>query len=131
MAAGLRFISHALTHIGLVRQRNEDALLELPDLGPGIGLWAVADGMGGHEAGDFASASIVTALSAIDPVPDLGDFVDAAADELDAVDAALRARAAKLGPAAVIASTVVVLLISAAALACLWAGDSRLYRWRP
>ena len=127
---GCRFISYALTHIGLVRQRNEDALLDRPDLGPGIGLWAVADGMGGHEAGDFASASIVTALSAIDPVPDLGDFVDAAADELDAVDAALRARAAKLGPAAVIASTVVVLLVSADEFACLWAGDSRLYRWR-
>jgi serine/threonine protein phosphatase PrpC len=125
--AGLRFISHALTHIGLVRQRNEDAFLELPDLG----LWAVADGMGGHEAGDFASASIVTALSAIDPAPDLGDLVEAAADELDAVDAALRARAAKLGPAAVIASTVVVLLANADEFACLWAGDSRLYRWRP
>jgi protein phosphatase len=109
-----------------VRQRNEDAFLELPDLG----LWAVADGMGGHEAGDFASASIVTALSAIAPAPDLGDLVDAAADELDAVDAALRARAAKLGPATVIASTVVVLLANADEFACLWAGDSRLYRWR-
>jgi len=107
--AGLPFVSHALTHIGLVRQRNEDAFLELPDLG----LWAVADGMGGHEAGDFASASIVTALSAIDPAPDLGNLVGAAADELDAVDAALRARAAKLGPATVIASTVVVLLANA------------------
>jgi hypothetical protein len=87
--------------------------------------------MGGHEAGDFASASIVTALSAIDPAPDLGDLVDAAAAELDAVDAALRARAAMLGPAAVIASTVVVLLANAGEFACLWAGDSRLYRWRP
>ena len=124
--AGSRFVSHALTHIGLVRQRNEDALLELPDLG----LWAVADGMGGHQAGDFASASIVTALSAIDPPADLGDFVDAAAAELNAVDAALRARAAQFGPAAVIASTVVVLLANAAEFACLWAGDSRLYRWR-
>jgi serine/threonine protein phosphatase PrpC len=130
-AMGCRFISYALTHIGLVRQRNEDALLDRPDLGPGIGLWAVADGMGGHEAGDFASASIVTALSAIDPAPDLGDLVDAAAAELDAVDAALRARAATLGPAAVIASTVVVLLADAGEFACLWAGDSRLYRWRP
>jgi serine/threonine protein phosphatase PrpC len=127
---GVRFTSHALTHIGLVRQRNEDAFLERPDLGPGIGLWAVADGMGGHEAGDFASASIVTALGAIEPLADLGDIVEAAAAELEAVDGALRARAAKLGPAAVIASTVVVLLATAEEFACLWAGDSRLYRWR-
>ena len=124
---GCRFTSHALTHIGLVRQRNEDALLEMPDLG----LWAVADGMGGHEAGDFASASIVTALGAIEPPADLGDFAEAAIAELHAVDAALRTRAAKLGPAVVIASTVVVLLANADEFACLWAGDSRLYRWRP
>ena len=123
----LRFTSHGLTHIGLVRQRNEDGLLDRPDLG----IWAVADGMGGHEAGDFASASIVTALGAIEPSGDLGALVEAAAAELVAVDAALRARAATLGPAAVIASTVVALFATSDEFACLWAGDSRVYRWRP
>src|SRR5690348_6083223 len=122
----LRFISHGLTHIGLVRQRNEDAFLDRPDLG----LWAVADGMGGHQAGDFASASIVTALGAIQPPQDLENFLDAAAAELTAVDIALQTRAAKLGPTAVIASTVVVLMVKGDEFACLWAGDSRLYRWR-
>src|SRR5438067_7891873 len=128
--AAFRFISHGLTHIGLVRQRNEDAFLDRPDLGPGIGVWAVADGMGGHEAGDFASASIVTALGAIEPPNDLDSFAEAAAAELDAVDHALRLRAAKLGPYAVIASTVVVLLAKEDEVAGLWAGDSRLYHWR-
>jgi serine/threonine protein phosphatase PrpC len=122
----LRLISHGLTHIGLMRQRNEDAFLERPDLG----IWAVADGMGGHHAGDFASASIVTALGAIEPAGDLDAFVEAAVCELAAVDGALRSRAAKLGPNAVIASTVVVLLAMHEHVEALWAGDSRLYRWR-
>jgi serine/threonine protein phosphatase PrpC len=40
------------THIGTVRQRNEDAVLDRAE----IRLWAVADGAGGHERGDYASA---------------------------------------------------------------------------
>jgi serine/threonine protein phosphatase PrpC len=122
----LHSTSHGLTHLGLVRRRNEDAFLDRPDRG----LWAVADGMGGHEAGDLASRMIVDALGALEPSPDLDDFVHAAAAELTGVDAALHRRAALLGPGAVIASTVVVLLAGAGEVACLWAGDSRLYRWR-
>jgi serine/threonine protein phosphatase PrpC len=122
----LGFTSHGLTHLGLVRRRNEDAFLDRPDRT----LWAVADGMGGHEAGDLASRMIVDALGALEPSTDLDDFVHAAAAELTGVDAALRRRAALLGPGAVIASTVVVLLASAGGIACLWVGDSRLYRWR-
>src|SRR6478735_2762562 len=122
----LRLISHGLTHIGLVRQRNEDAFLDRADLG----IWAVADGMGGHHAGDFASASIVTALGAIEPSGDLEAFAEAAACELAAVDGALRSRAARLGAHAVIASTVVVLHEMHDAADGGWAGDSRLSRWR-
>ena len=40
------------THIGKVRRSNQDALIEsVPD-----GLWGVADGMGGHNGGETASA---------------------------------------------------------------------------
>ncbi len=47
----------AQTHVGRVRQRNEDSyLLEEP-------LYAVADGMGGHTAGDVASATAVETIS--------------------------------------------------------------------
>lgn len=124
--AGLRLTSYGLTDIGLVRARNEDAFLDRPD----IGLWAVADGMGGHEAGDEASAAVVAALGALRPPADLEDFVDDVKTRLLLTDRALRRRAAALRPAAVIASTVVVLLAYAEDFACIWAGDSRLYQWR-
>ena len=124
--AALRFVSHGLTHVGLVRRRNEDAFLERPERG----LWAVADGMGGHEAGDYASARIVAALDALSSAPDLGKSVEAAVRTLHDVDLELRARAARLGSGAVIASTVVALLASGDESAVIWAGDSRLYRWR-
>jgi serine/threonine protein phosphatase PrpC len=123
---GLRFRSHALTHVGLVRQRNEDACLDRPN----IGLWAVADGMGGHEAGDFASGRIVAALGEIAPPGEVGALAEVCTARLREVDAELRAGAAMLGPAAVIASTVAVLLTGESEFACLWAGDSRIYRWR-
>lgn len=47
--------SAALTHTGLRRESNEDAFRERPDLG----LYVVADGMGGHEAGEVASGLTV------------------------------------------------------------------------
>ena len=53
--------SAAVSSRGNVRTHNEDAVLELPD----AGLWLVADGMGGHKAGDVASNAIVEALSSL------------------------------------------------------------------
>lgn len=47
------------THTGLVRELNEDSHLALPK----IGLWVVADGMGGHEAGEVASGITILEIA--------------------------------------------------------------------
>ncbi|WP_253743680.1 PP2C family serine/threonine-protein phosphatase [Herbiconiux sp. SALV-R1] len=71
----------ALTDKGTKRAMNEDsALSEMP-------LFVVADGMGGHSAGDIASAAVVTRLSAItDAVTDAGSIEAALAEALDDID---------------------------------------------
>jgi serine/threonine protein phosphatase PrpC len=81
------------TDVGQERSLNEDSLLTL-DLTPvfrsksaTVGLYAVADGMGGHEAGDVASQAAITAVAQMairdvlrpaaagEPLPDLGEWL--------------------------------------------------------
>lgn len=121
-----RFISQGLTHTGLVRQRNEDAFLDRPE----AGLWVVADGMGGHEQGDYASARIVGRLADFAPFTDLEEYSDEVRRALSHVDVHLRARAKTLGPQAMIGSTVACLLACGEEFAAVWAGDSRVYLLR-
>src|SRR6266481_2563978 len=99
--------SAARTHVGTVRQRNEDAVLERAE----IGLWAVADGAGGHERGDYASRRIIAALGELPPAPSSPSLAEYVKDRLAEINLELRATAAKIGPNALIGSTVVVLLI--------------------
>ena len=120
-----RFHSAAATHPGAVRKLNEDSFLDRADLG----LWAVADGMGGHEAGDYASQTIVHGMHGLDPPESAPDFLAAVTRCLHESNRRLRESAAERGKT-VIGSTVVVLLAFDGHFACLWAGDSRLYLLR-
>ncbi len=54
-----RHISGAATDVGRVRDHNEDTYLLRPDLG----IFLVADGMGGHQAGDVASTMVRLSMS--------------------------------------------------------------------
>ncbi|MBC7768472.1 MAG: serine/threonine-protein phosphatase [Phycisphaerales bacterium] len=110
------------THAGCVRTLNEDAFLDRAD----IGLWAVADGMGGHECGEIASARVVEALSRVNSVGSAYAFRHGVCSALQSANDALLAQAAERmsGP---IGATVVALLVYQGHYACVWAGDSRAY----
>jgi protein phosphatase len=120
-----RWTSASLSHVGLVREINEDACLDQPE----PGLWAVADGMGGHSVGDFASRKVIEALSDVPPAASLESFVAEARGRLHAVNRELRAEAASRN-VRMIGSTVVALLACDGYCAALWAGDSRVYLYR-
>lgn len=120
------FESHAITHPGKVRQMNEDACISRDN----IGLWAVADGMGGHHAGDVASTNVVTALNEVSPPTSLRRYVDDVENQLLKCNANLRALSANELNNRTIGSTVATLIIYQDYCAHMWAGDSRIYRLR-
>lgn len=118
--------SAARTHVGVVREVNEDRYLDRGE----VGLWAVADGMGGHQAGEVASRLIVEALAAIPAAESGYALLNAVRAALERANARLLAEASAIGRGAVVGSTVVALLVRDGHFACVWAGDSRAYRLR-
>jgi serine/threonine protein phosphatase PrpC len=124
-ATNMRWVSAAFTHVGKVRRLNEDALLDCPQLG----LWAVADGVGGASAGDWASSFTLQVLEHMPRPATMTAFIAEIGDQLKSVNAALRRQATAADHRA-IATTVVALLFFEEHFACIWAGDSRLYRLR-
>lgn len=123
---GLKWRSCAGTDVGLRRKCNEDAILDRPQ----AGIWAVADGMGGHQAGDVASRMIVEALGKLECSDDLDASIKTADTCLKQVNEDLRDLAESQFNKQIIGSTVVALIAGVKHFACLWAGDSRLYRLR-
>jgi serine/threonine protein phosphatase PrpC len=119
----LRIQDAGATHVGKVRGVNEDAIL----LRSREGLWAVADGMGGHAHGQWASQAIVAALEEADG-DDFDAHVAAAAAALHDANARIWAEGEARGES--MGSTVAALLVHGTRFAVFWAGDSRCYLLR-
>jgi type VI secretion system ImpM family protein len=122
----LKWRSFARTDVGRRRTCNEDALLDRPR----AGIWAIADGMGGHQAGDVASRMIVQALSKLELSGDLENSIKKASACLKQVNDDLRNLSKSRFNNQIVGSTIVALIAGDKGFACLWAGDSRLYRLR-
>lgn len=117
-----RWYSCAFTDVGHVRKINEDAFLDAQEQG----LWAVADGMGGHSRGDRASQSIIDALQNFKPSPEALDSVNDLLARLSVANEECRS----LANGQVMGSTVATLYLSGNTAHLLWAGDSRIYLHR-
>ncbi|WP_437882113.1 PP2C family protein-serine/threonine phosphatase [Pseudomonas sp. LRF_L74] len=120
-----QYTSAAHSHVGMVRQINEDACLDAAD----NGLWVVADGMGGHACGDYVSNLIVDTLRGLPPSALLATYESTLRDALAHVNGSVRQESAQRG-VAMMGSTLVLLATRGNEAICLWAGDSRLYRLR-
>lgn len=117
--------SHAVSHVGTVRKVNEDACLNRP----ARGLWVVADGMGGHSAGDIASKTIVEMLDELPGDGSLATVAERLEECLREANSRL-VRMARESDKHTIGSTVAALVIRGHHALCAWAGDSRVYRLR-
>jgi serine/threonine-protein phosphatase Stp1 len=120
----VRFDCTSRTHVGHKRKLNEDALLSsLEDR-----IWVVADGMGGHDAGEVASAMVVDALANLPPATSFINRIGKVIGTLETVNADLIELAQSNGSDRTIGTTVVGILADEGEFCCFWVGDSRAYR---
>jgi type VI secretion system protein ImpM len=120
------FRSAAASDVGLSRSINQDAFIERSE----VGVWAVADGLGGHKSGEVASRMVCDAIAELAIDPTFDGTIEAARECLRQVNDQLLRTQDHASLVDRSASTVVVLLVRGGRCAVLWAGDSRVYRWR-
>jgi serine/threonine-protein phosphatase Stp1 len=121
-----RFNVCAKTHVGMVRELNEDSYIELTDMG----VWCVADGMGGHSAGEVASQAVTNGLRSLPGNAPIETMIHAVRENLQNTNRDLIAASGAYDPQRLPGSTVVVLILAGDQGAVVWAGDSRIYRSR-
>jgi len=112
--------------VGMVRKVNQDSYAERTD----IGVWAVADGMGGHEAGEVASETVTDSIKGLLPNENIAEMLQAVEQSIMDANLQLTQQAASYDSQRVPGSTIVVLIINGDQGAVVWAGDSRIYRRR-
>ena len=109
-----------LTHVGLRRELNEDTYYGDSELG----LWLVADGMGGHEYGEVASA---LAREAIVREVRAGNTL---AEAIRTADEEIIRCSKRRGDSLPMGTTVVAARVNGSRFEVAWVGDSRVYLWR-
>ena len=97
----IRFETGIASHPGMVREVNEDSAVSLPE----YGVWAVADGMGGHEAGQFASKTLAADISSTGAAVSAADQVARFRDRVMRANETIR-QAAESKDGATIGTTV-------------------------
>ena len=123
----LQFASTEMTHPGSVREVNEDSVLSMTE----SCLWAVADGMGGYEAGDVASKMLVDSLNQLSfDDQTLSKNIEAIEETIIEVNKKIIDHSNDVFEGRVFGSTIVVTYIENNTGFVFWAGDSRLYRLR-
>ncbi|TBR39682.1 MULTISPECIES: PP2C family protein-serine/threonine phosphatase [Dyella] len=108
------------THVGLRRTRNEDTYYA----DPGLGLYLVADGMGGHQHGEVASALVRDAMA------DLVTRGHGLVEAVRAADERLIAKARGYQDALPMGTTIAALKLEPQGYEVAWVGDSRIYVWQ-
>ena len=119
------FRYNAKTHVGLKRKVNEDAVLALPE----HDIWVVSDGMGGHDAGDFASRLVADSIAMVPSGLSPTDRMHALREAIQNAHRIIVTEAEQRGRG-VIGATVAALMIASGHFVGIWAGDSRIYRLR-
>ncbi|MET7669500.1 PP2C family protein-serine/threonine phosphatase [Micromonospora luteifusca] len=121
MTVALTIVAAGRTHQGLVRKRNEDSHSQ------GQWLYVVADGLGGHVAGDIASSTVIAAVQSYDRPVDPEDLADFLGRAINEASEALRRKVREDPKLAGMGTTFVALLRSGSHAVVANVGDSRAY----
>ena len=126
LSEGAHFNSAARSHVGKVRSLNEDRFVEMPK----AGVWAIADGMGGHRAGDVAAQMLAEAVERAVAGAAGPATAERVAGAVHGVNAELLRMRRLHGQAGISGATFIALIAGGGRYQVLWAGDSRAYRFR-
>jgi len=117
-------VAAAASETGLVRRNNEDAAYS------GRWLFAVADGMGGHAAGEVASAAVIEMLRAHDAEVPPATMLEVVSGAVAEANGEVARRVAEDPARRGMGTTLTAMLWSADRFALAHVGDSRAFRLR-